>query len=232
MLRSVHRTVIVVALVLGALALAGPAFAHQTEDCPDGQEECPALVAPRWRENIVPLFGTEVGETEEERTEERRQAERWRDEWGCDTQFCVWAKPSVSVDDEEGPATVHVGAAGDHSLTEGAHPDEAHESNEFGNHDTHGGTIYADVCLGSDGGTSFEGQAGACSGPEDTQVGVVVKDHLGCPLCMDEYHQVRPLDPDYTQAQLAETQAGLERAACNPEEQLLGYGEDGPDPAC
>jgi hypothetical protein len=232
MQRFVLRVVAVCGLVVASLAVAGPVLAHQTEDCPNGEPECPVATFPRWRENLVPLFGTEVGATDGERTEERHQAERWRDEWGCDKQFCGWIKPSGSVDDHEGPATLHAGIAGEHALGEAAHSDECHDADEFCNHDSHGGTIYADICLGTDNGTGYQHQAGSCEDMYDTQFGIVIKDHLTCPACMDEYHQVRPLDAEYTAAQVGESERGIQRAACNPSEHVIGYGEAGPDPAC
>lgn len=208
--------------VVGLAVLAPAALAHE---CPAGtgptSPECqPAAVYPDWRPNYVPVMDLQDRSDEQQ----KRDAQRWRDENGCHGQFCVWADPSGSVDDEAGPGTLHAGSAGDHSLGEGAHSDEGHEQNEFGNHDTHGGSIYADICAGSDAGTSYEGRAGDCTGPEDTQVGITIVDHLTCPMgCMDEYHVVRPLDSDYTEAQVANSARDTETALSDPQRHLCGY---------
>lgn len=195
------------------------------EEPQEPEETCgPTDVYPNWRDNYVPLF--DLADREDE--QQRRDAQRWRDENGCDTQFCTWADPSVSVNDPEGPATLHAGIAGDHTLTEGAHDDEGHDGSEFGNHDSHGGAVYADVCAGTDAGTSHEGQAGACTGPQDTQVGITVVDHLDCPAgCADEYHVVRPLDPAYTEEQASDSQRDLAAVAADPQRWACGYEEQG-----
>jgi hypothetical protein len=216
-------------LFVGGLAFTQMASAHECTTNPEtGVEECgPAAVYPDWRPNYIPLMDLRDRESEQE----RRDAQRWRDENGCETQYCVWADPTLSVDDEAGPATVHAGTAGDHSLGEAAHSDEGHEDNEFGNHDTHGGAIYADVCLGSDEGASYEGNAGACTGMQDTQVGVTVVDHLTCPAgCADEYHIVRPLDPEYTQEQVDESITATQTAVSDPVRHICGY--EYADPSC
>jgi len=209
-------------VLVGFAVMAPRAEAHECTYDENGEViEChPADVYPDWRPNYVPVMDLEDRNDEEQ----KRDAQRWRDENGCDTQFCVWAKPSGSVDDESGPATLHAGSAGDHSLLEGAHSDEGHEDNEFGNHDTHGGSIYADMCAGSDAGTSYDGQAGECEGPEDTQVGITIVDHLTCPMgCADEYHVVRPLDQDYTQTQVDNSVRDTQTAVSDPQRHLCGY---------
>ena len=182
----------------------------------------PTDVYENWRPNYLPLF--DLADRDDE--QQKRDAQRWRDENGCEKQFCIWASPSGSVDDPEGPATIHAGMAGEHALGEAAHSDEGHTDDEFGNHDSHGGSIYADICAGTDNGTSFEGKAGSCTGPEDTQVGITVVDHLTCPAgCADEYHVVRPLDQPYTQEQLADSQRDLATAASDPQRHVCGYEE-------
>ncbi len=184
----------------------------------------PSDVYPNWRDNVVPVADL----TDRDDEQQRRDAQRWRDENGCLTQFCVWADPSASVDDPDGPATVHAGVAGDHSLTEGAHSDEGHAVSEFGNHDSHGGAIYVDLCAGSAEGSSMDGQAGACRGPSDTQAGVTVVDHLTCPIgCADEYHVVRPLDQPYTEEQVADSQRDVGEIGTDPMRYACGYEEFG-----
>lgn len=186
---------------------------------PTTTEECgPTDVYENWRDNYLPLF--DLADRDDE--QQKRDAQRWRDENGCENQFCIWAEPSASRDDPG--ATFHGGTAGEHALGEAAHSDEGHPDNEFGNHDSHGGAIYLDVCAGTDDGTSYEDNAGACSGPEDTQAGITVVDHLTCPAgCADEYHVVRPLDTPYTQEQLSDSQRDLGEAAADPKGHLCGY---------
>lgn len=202
-----------------------PGRGHGRPGTEEPAEECgPTDVYPNWRGNYVPLF--DLADRDDE--QQRRDAQRWRDENGCDSQFCTWADPSASVNDPEGPATLHAGIAGDHTLTEGAHADEGHADSEFGNHDSHGGAVYVDVCAGTDAGTSHEGQAGACTGPQDTQVGITVVDHLPCPAgCADEYHVVRPADPAYTQEQVNDSQRDIGEVAADPQRWACGYEEQG-----
>ena len=189
------------------------------------EPECgPTDVYPNWRDNVVPLFDLEDRDDEQQ----KRDAQRWRDENGCEKQFCIWANPSGSVDDEAGPGTLHAGMAGEHALGEAAHSDEGHTDDEFGNHDSHGGSIYADICLGTDAGTSYEDHAGACEDMYDSQVGIVVVDHLTCPAgCMDEYHVIRPTDPAFTQGQLADSQRDIGEIAADPQRYACGYEEQG-----
>ena len=231
------------ALVVGGLpVLQMSAFAHAcTEPAPQeetdkkpkkkdpppppSEPECgPTDVYPNWRDNVVPAF--DLADRDDE--QQKRDAQRWRDENGCEKQFCIWASPSGSVDDPEGPATIHAGMAGEHALGEAAHSDEDHTDTEFGNHDSHGGSIYADICLGTDNGTSYEDNAGSCEDMYDTQVGITVVDHLTCPAgCADEYHIVRPLDPEYTQEQMADSQRDIGEIAADPQRYACGYEEMG-----
>ena len=236
-------------VVLGALCIAGlpvlemaahahactePAPAEETDGKkpkkkdpppPPDEPECgPTDVYPNWRDNFIPLF--DLADRDDE--QQKRDAQRWRDENGCEKQFCIWANPSGSVDDPEGPATIHAGMAGEHALGEAAHSDEDHTDTEFGNHDSHGGSIYADICLGTDNGTSYENQAGACEDLNDTQVGITVVDHLTCPAgCADEYHVIRPLDTAYTQEQMADSQRDIGEIAADPQRYVCGYEEQG-----
>src|SRR5688572_21400750 len=171
--RKTLATIVTTVLVMGLGMIVGPSgvSAHECADRPTRPgakapvtNECEdTAVAPNWRDPYVPLFSLPDHEDEDQ----RRDAQRWRDEWGCDTQHCVWVKDNTSVDGGQ-PAGVHAGTAADHSMFEVAHQSEDHGSAES-NHDAHGGAIYLDVCLASEAGTSYEGQAGACTGPEDTQ---------------------------------------------------------------
>lgn len=181
-------------VLVGALGSLTAALAHECTTDPDtGQEEChPTPVYPNWRPNRVPVLGLDNRDD----PEQRREAQRWRDEWGCRQQFCVWLDFSNSVNSGT-PNEIHAGMAGDHSfLGEAAHQSEGHGTNE-GNHDSHGGALYADICLAEDEGTSYQGMPGECDeGLEDTQVGLTVLDHNPCPACEDNYHLVRPFDND------------------------------------
>lgn len=241
-----RRTTLIVLMVVAAGLLAGLGTASAHECAPGEPEPChPTPVYPNWRPPYVPLFGvndthcetTDQGEvTEEECKENRHEAQRWRDEWGCDTQWCIWAKIQFSVDDDRKPQSVHAGTAADHSMTEGFHSSEGHGTAE-GNHDSHGGSIYADVCLASDAGTSYDGQAGACERPEDTQVGINIMDHNPCGVfipivaCTDEYHVIRPLDLPYTMEQMEESgqQAGRLVTPEGRDDYVCGYQDPGSD---
>lgn len=219
--------------IASAHACTEPAPAEETGKKPKkhdpppepSEPECgPTDVYPNWRDNFVPLF--DLADRDDE--QQKRDAQRWRDENGCENQFCIWANPSGSVDDPEGPATLHAGMAGEHALGEAAHSDENHSDTEFGNHDSHGGSIYADVCLGTDNGTSYEDNAGACEDMYDTQVGITVVDHLTCPAgCADEYHVIRPLDAEYTQEQANDSQRDIGEIAADPQRYICGYEEQG-----
>lgn len=222
-------------VVLGLLVGLGSASAHECTD-PNNPATChPTPVYPNWRGQYVPLFGVNDTRCEDETCKEnRRREQRWRDEWGCDVQWCTWADiqfsglPFTSGDGQ--PMSVHTGMAADHSFGELAHTTEGHGTQE-GNHDSHGGSVYADVCLASDEGTSYDGQPGECGGVEDTQAGANIVDHNPCgppineiPLpCFDEYHVVRPLDPAYTQEQMEESQEEIQRDVEDPHEYLCGY---------
>lgn len=234
-----NRRIATLVLLVAGFWLLGGLVAAQAHECPGGDpngEDChPTPVYPNWRPSYVPVFGLEDREDEEQ----RREAQRWRDEWGCDTQFCVWLKLGFSVFDGS-PTSVHTGAAGDHSLSEGAHSSQGHGTEE-GNHDSHGGALYADVCLGSDQGTSYEGQAGDCEGVQDTQVGVTIMDHNPCGIpepgqipipCSDEYYVIRPFDFEYTQAQMDNTEEELAYDLANPDDYLCGYEAYPSNPPC
>ena len=119
------------------------------------------------------------------------------------------------------PNELHAGYAANHCfLAEGAHDCDNHGTeNEFATHDSHGGAIYADVCL------STNPDSRLCDdGMQDTQAGVTVVDHLPCPFgCFDEYHVVRPFDWEYTKDQMADSQAALETISGDPQGYVCGY---------
>ncbi len=223
-----------VATLLGGVAVmvvgVSVADAHQCETV-DGEEHCDDTdMAPNWRDPYVPLFTLEDHEDEEQ----RRDAQRWRDEWGCKNQHCAWLHNDTSIQDDGKPGGVHGGTAADHSMFEVAHDSEDHGDSES-NHDAHGGAIYFDICLGSDEGTSYEGQAGECRSMEDSQVGVTLVDHNACGTvvpyvsCTDEYHIVRPLDAEYTDRQMENTQRDAAYMAEDPERYACGYGPGSED---
>ncbi len=228
MRRKLAFVVVTVLALTGVAAFNQAVQAHACTEPAPGEEvpaECgPTDVYPNWRDNLVPLFDLEDRDDEQQ----KRDAQRWRDENGCEKQFCIWANPSGSVDDHEGPATIHAGMAGEHALGEAAHSDEDHSDTEFGNHDSHGGSIYADVCLGTDAGTSYEDHAGACEDMYDSQVGITIVDHLTCPAgCADEYHVIRPTDPAFTAAQVEDSQRDTGEIAADPQRYACGYEERG-----
>jgi hypothetical protein len=203
----------------------------------------PTKVMPNWRNNYIPLFGLE----DREDPNQRYEAQRWRDE--CEhhdsewAQTCGWYYGGTSFfpdqTDPEGnaPNEAHVGFAATHCfLFEFAHQCEGHdESLGESVHDAHGGALYVDVCLTRNAESRYcrEGQA-------DTQAGVTIMDHFPCgapiPIayCIDEYHVIRPLDAEYTQAQFENSQTDTQAIVEDPQTYLCGYGpgaEDCPVPA-
>ena len=234
------RVGLLVGIVAGGLAIAPLAAAH---DCADStkakKSECqPTPAYGGWRPNWVPLFdvpdrqddvdGYQDGERPTD--ESTRTHQRWRDEYGCQDQMCIWADPNLSTppvdgsEDDGSPRSLHTGIAADHSFGEGFHESEDHVPEEEGTHDGHGGTIYADVCLAED--THYTGDKAdtGCADANDSEVGVVVTDHLDCTFgCQDEYHIVRPTDPEYTQRQMEESQKDAQYDAEHPDDWLCGY---------
>jgi hypothetical protein len=245
-----HKIGALLLLTITAALLVGiqAASAHQ---CPNDYEpddpECQeTAVYDDWRPNYVPLFdlSDRDGETGEQ---QRYDAQRWRDECNKDGEYhqqCLWMYGGQSIirypetdDHHEGeepsifdslftrPNEVHVGYAATHCfLAEGAHDCDRHgAANEFDTHDSHGGALYADVCL------SPNSESKYCEeGMSDTQAGVTIVDHLTCPLgCFDEYHVVRPLDTEYTQEQMDDSAVAIERAASDPQRHLCGYPDKG-----
>lgn len=242
-----RRRIVLLLTVVAVLGLIGGirvASAHECKDNnPDDPRKCQdSKMVPNWRGNYIPLFEPEGIRCEtEECQEKRRQEQRWRDEWGCDAQWCIWVKVQSDVEGDK-PQSVHAGTAADHSMTEVAHESEGHQPvtpyTAEGNHDTHGGSIYADICLGSDDNTSYQDQPGACSDPDDTQVGMNIVDHFPCgriaPVysCTDEYHVVRPLDPTYTQNQMTASVAEIQGIASDPDTWVCGYATSPQGPEC
>lgn len=224
--------------VLGGLFVGiRAAEAHQ---CPDGAPpDDPACreteVYEDWRPNYVPLFdlSDRDGETGEQ---QRYDAQRWRDECNDDGEFsqqCGWQEGGQSVmlydgSDPDGasprPNELHVGYAATHCfLAEAAHDCDSHGTeSEFDTHDSHGGAIYLDVCLAANPDSKY-----CDDGPSDTQAGVTIVDHLTCPAgCFDEYHVIRPLDTEYTQAQMDDTASAPDYILGNTEEYVCGYREE------
>jgi hypothetical protein len=236
-----RRTLAALFLVMAVAAVAGihEAAAHECQPVKKGSKKqtCHATpVVPNWRGSYIPLFGVNDVrcDVRDKACHDRRaEQQRWRDEWGCDTQYCFWFKWGQSAPPfgDGSPQSIHTGMAADHSMTEDAHSAQGHGTDE-GNHDTHGGSVFVDLCLASDQGTSYQGKPGACAGPRDTQVGFNIVDHDPCgppqpgdiPVpCSDEYHVIRPLDPEYTQEQNEQDRAEIQRYAENPGEWLCGY---------
>ena len=226
---------VLAAAVVGSLLVsvgAGVAEAHQCSGKGKKRHCHETKVYEDWRPNYVPLFDLPDREQQGEGTrgeKQRKDAQRWREECADDDQErqqCAWYYGGTSATqydtDEEGPRPneVHVGYAANHCfLAEAAHDCDHHDSDEFGTHDPHGGAIYADLCASKNPDSKY------CNdGPTDTQVGVTVVDHLGCPFgCMDEYHVVRPLDQRYTERQMADSQRAVERIASDPQRHVCGY---------
>lgn len=215
------------------------ASAHQ---CPDGYEpndpECQdTAVYDDWRPNYVPAFDlADRNDEDGDGEEQRRDAQRWRDECRNGNQFrqqCAWvyggqsAKPYGPSDPPGStprPNELHIGYSATHCfLAEGAHDCDSHDETEFGTHDSHGGAIYADICLATNPDSKF-----CDDGLKDTQVGVTIVDHLTCPMgCFDEYHVVRPLDQEYTQRQMDNSVTATQNALSDPQRHICGYEDKG-----
>jgi len=233
------RLGLLVTLVLGSVAVVGPAaLAHDCEDVNgdgtiDQETECgPTPAYAGWRPNWVPLFDVpdrqddvDGRQGDESPTDEsRRTHQRWRDEYGCTNSMCIWADPAYSTADDMSPNTVHAGIAADHCWGEGFHDCEGHTAGSEGTHDGHGGTIYADICLSEDSHYYGDQQDVGCEDANDSEVGIVIVDHLSCTFgCQDEYHVIRPTDPEYTQRQMEETPNDTQYIADHPDDWLCGY---------
>jgi len=226
--------------------------AAQAHECPDGDwdpdsETCyETRVYEDWRDNYVPLFDLEDrGDEDGNGEQQRHDAQRWRDECHNGVEYrqhCGWFyggnsalfyEESDGQDDDHGddpqvplgrPNEVHVGYAATHCfLAEGAHDCDRHGTNEFDTHDSHGGALYADVCISENEDSTY-----CDDGPKDTQAGVTIVDHLTCPMgCFDEYHVVRPLDAEYTSEQMENSAADTETALSDPQRHLCGHPENG-----
>ncbi len=241
-MRRKLATLLMLTLTAGMFVGIRAASAHQ---CPDGyapdDPECQeTAVYDDWRPNYVPLFDLSDREDQADGgagEQQRYDAQRWRDECNNGDQYrqqCAWVYGGQSVQpyDDSDPAgstprpnELHVGYAANHCfLAEGAHDCDNHgDDNEFDTHDSHGGALYADVCLSANPDSKY-----CDDGPEDTQAGVTIVDHLGCPFgCFDEYHVVRPLDTAHTQDQMADSATAIEGIANDPQRHLCGYEDKG-----
>ncbi|HEX9774159.1 MAG TPA: hypothetical protein VGB83_01075 [Actinomycetota bacterium] len=217
------------AVVAGLLSLgvATGSSAHTCDtDVPD--ESCEESKAVEdWRGSYVPLF-----EPVDNSREARFDQQRWHEECakpdGESAQMCQWAYGGVSAFPNRGttespgettPNELHVGFAASHCfLFEFAHQCEDHaEERGEGVHDRHGGAIYIDIC-----GTPNLQSKHCRNGIVDTQIGITVIDHNACgtfvPIvaCTDEYHVLRPFDPDYTQAQMEQSLDAIQVALADP----------------
>jgi hypothetical protein len=234
------RVALLTAMVAGSLlTTVGLADAHQCGDKPQKKDNCHETpVYEDWRNNYVPLFDL-ADRDGEDGEQQRRDAQRWREECsndGEERQQCAWAYGGTSAapiadglepyptDPATGPRPneLHVGYAANHCfLAEQAHDCDSHKETEFGTHDSHGGALYADVCI------SENPDSRRCDdGATDTQAGVTIVDHLECPGgCSDEYHIVRPLDQAYTTRQMEDSAAAAGTIAADPQRHLCGYPE-------
>jgi hypothetical protein len=238
------RLLMMLAVPAALFFLAPAASAHY---CPDNDPDSPECrntpVSQEWRDyDYVPVF-----DAPDRHDDTRVQYQRWRDEYGCRTEWCTWADFSISFVPSDGdpsgiptPNEFHIGAAGDHSLTEGAHQTEDHtvdgcdgqSGNCEGIHDAHGGTAYADVCFTENqgGGRSVHDPDSCDDGMKDTEIGVVIVDKnpcggitFGIPVpCMDEYHILRPLDDDYSARQRDFDQQQVQGIMNDPDAYLCG----------
>lgn len=235
--------------MVGALLVGiQSASAHQCEeDYPSEDAECEeTAVYDDWRPNYVPLFDLADRDQQEDGSDgeqQRYDAQRWRDECNNDGEYrqqCLWLYGGQSIvpdenSDPEGydaidgifsrPNELHFGYSATHCfLAEGAHDCDRHGSgSEFDTHDSHGGALYADVCLSANDNSKY-----CDEGLKDTQAGVTIVDHLTCPMgCFDEYHVVRPFDQEYTEEQMADSVAATEAAASDPQRHICGYEDQG-----
>jgi hypothetical protein len=235
-----RTSIILGILVMAAGVFSGIAGAHDCTDTDDPNtcEETP--VVPNWRDgNYVPLF--DLGDRNDE--EQRKDAQRWREECNTDDpnssnyqsrQMCAWAYGGQSHTPNEGsdptdpnsyaPNEWHMGFAANHCfLGEFAHDCEDHHNGE-GTHDAHGGAIYADVCVTENPESKY-----CKEGLKDTQVGLTIMDHNPCgtvvPIvaCTDEYHVIRPFDPDFTMGQMEDSVEYIGRIIEDPQLYLCGY---------
>lgn len=222
--------VVVVFAGLGGVRMA--AEAHTCED-PDDPENCHPSVVENWRGQYVPAFGLEDREDEQQ----REHAQRWHQECQSGGQYqqqCVWLYGGTTVaPDDDGnvaPMEQHAGLAMTHCFAgEAFHQCENHNDPGEGEHDSHGGSIYVDVCV-NENPEADASTAGACDeGLQDTQAGITIEDHNPCgnvaPVvaCTDEYHVVRPFDGEYTEAQTDDTAAWVESAQTSPADHFASW---------
>jgi hypothetical protein len=120
------------------------------------------------------------------------------------------------------PSSLHVNHSPDHSWLGAAHSSSDHgDESEFASHDTHGGTIWADVILPD---------AEDPTRVRDTKAGNSIVEHLSCPTCTDEYHEVW-LDPERTIFQIGEAPGQTEHVGRNPDRWLFGHENGQPEDA-
>ncbi|MGH7820457.1 MAG: hypothetical protein ACREQ9_11825 [Candidatus Binatia bacterium] len=114
------------------------------------------------------------------------------------------------------PERVSVQNSGDHTLLGAAHSNTGHDPYPAqGNHDAHGGTIYADVYVPT---------ADDPTAVQDSRAGIVILDHLGCTFgCSDEFHRFYAADPERTLLQIGEMPGQTEDTARNPDDWIYGY---------
>lgn len=222
------------ALLVGIQAVQAHECPEQYQ--PDDPECTETQVYDDWRPNYVPLFDL-ADRDGADGEQQRYDAQRWRDEChnnGEYRQQCAWyygGNSAMFYDETDGddpylplsrPNEAHVGYAATHCfLAEGAHDCDRHGQNEFDAHDSHGGAIYADVCLSKNRDSKY-----CDDGLMDTQAGVTIVDHLTCPTgCFDEYHVVRPFDTEYTEKQMANSVEYL--GSLDPQRHLCGYEDKG-----
>jgi hypothetical protein len=245
-MRRKFATLLMFVLVAATVVGIKSASAHQCPNDyqPDDPECQETAVYEDWRNNYITVFDL-ADRHGEEGEQQRYDAQRWRDRChrnGEYQQQCAWVDGGQSlvpdpnsdaepVDILDGilsrPNELHAGFAATHCfLAEAAHDCDRHGSgSEFDTHDSHGGAIYADICLSANANSKF-----CDDGLKDTQVGVTIVDHLTCPAgCFDEYHVIRPFDSEYTDRQMANSISDTQTAANDPQRHVCGHEDKGSD---
>jgi hypothetical protein len=129
--------------------------------------------------------------------------------------------PEITTDTEpedlanrEAPSQFSLANSADHSWLALAHSPDDHGPGEFDQHDTHGGSIWADVYLP----TNEDHKV------RDSNAGVFILDHLGCTFgCLDEYHQFYA-DPERLIFQVGEIPNQAEFVGRDPDRYVFGFG--------
>ncbi|MGH7897632.1 MAG: hypothetical protein ACREQQ_06750 [Candidatus Binatia bacterium] len=116
----------------------------------------------------------------------------------------------------EAPSSIHYNHSPDHAWLGLAHSSSQHGDTEFSSHDTHGGTIWADIYLPSEDDPTRT---------RDSNAGNSIIEHLGCPTCTDEYHEVWA-DPERTIFQIGEIPGQTEQVGRNPDRWIGGHQDD------